>query len=139
MKNYVEFFTDSLARVTGDEAGEQDFFALFYDNFMASSPEVAERFKQTDMARQREMLHRSLEEMVAFSASRSATEQMRRVARLHSRDHLDIPPSLYDLRLESLVQTLHEADPECTEEVELAWRVVLAPGVAYMKFKYDHF
>ena len=25
------------------------------------------------------------------------------------------------------------------KEIELAWRVVLAPGIAYMKFRYDRF
>ena len=30
-------------------------------------------------------------------------------------------------------------DPKFNEEIELAWRVVLAPGIEYMKYKYDHF
>ena len=48
-----------------------------------------------------------------------------------------IPPDLYDVWLECLMQTLKEFDPEYSSEVELSWRVVLAPGITYMKFKYD--
>ena len=39
--------------------------------------------------------------------------------------------------LESLIETVQLFDSRFTEEIELAWRVVLAPGIAYMKFKYD--
>ena len=50
-----------------------------------------------------------------------------------------IAPELYEEWLESLIQTVREFDLEFTDEVELSWRVVLSPGITYMKFRYDHF
>lgn len=138
VKNYLGFFLDSLYRATGGESQQQDFLSRFYELFIESSPEVAARFEGVDMERQKRMLGRSLQEMTDFSTSRAASEHLRRTAARHSRWDRDIHPDLYDLWLESLIATAREFDPEFTEEIELAWRVVLAPGMAYMKFKFDH-
>ena len=137
MKDYLEFFTASLGRVAGTEEDEHDFLTRFYEIFTGTSPEIAARFAHTDMDRQKRMLGRSLEEMMAFSRELAATEGLRRVALSHSRRERDIPPVLYDLWLDSLVATVREFDPRFTDEIELAWRVVLAPGIAYMKFRYE--
>lgn len=51
---------------------------------------------------------------------------------------LDIHPELYDLWLECLIETVAEFDDGFRDEVELAWRLVLSPGIVYMKFKYTH-
>ncbi|MGD8975969.1 MAG: globin [Gammaproteobacteria bacterium] len=138
MKNYLGFFLESLYRATGGETQQQDFLTRFYELFTESSPDVAARFQGVDMDRQKRMLGRSLQEMTDFSTSRAASEHLRRTAMRHSRWDRDIRPDLYDLWLESLIATAQEFDLEFTEEIELAWRVVLAPGIAYMKFKYDH-
>ncbi|HSP56757.1 MAG TPA: hypothetical protein VLO12_00455, partial [Halomonas sp.] len=55
----------------------------------------------------------------------------------HGREHLDIPPHLYDLWLEALIETVRRFDDQYTDEAELAWRLVMAPGIVYMKFHYD--
>jgi truncated hemoglobin YjbI len=138
VKNYLGFFLESLYRATGGETQQQDFLTRFYELFTESSPDVAARFQGVDMDRQKRMLGRSLQEMTDFSTSRAASEHLRRTAMRHSRWDRDIRPDLYDLWLESLIATAQEFDLEFTEEIELAWRVVLAPGIAYMKFKYDH-
>ncbi|MGB5622850.1 MAG: globin [Gammaproteobacteria bacterium] len=138
MKNYLGFFLDSLYRATGGEAQQHDFLTRFYELFIESSPAVAAHFRDVDMQRQKQMLGRSLQEMTDFSTSRAASEHLRRTALRHSRRDRDIDPDLYDLWLENLIATAREFDLEFNEEVELAWRVVLAPGIAYMKFKYDH-
>lgn len=138
MKNYLEFFIDSLYRATGGETQQHDFLTRFYELFMESTPKAAELFRHVDMQRQKQMLGRSLQEMTDFSTSRAASEHLRRTAFRHSRWDRDISPELYDLWLESLIATAREFDQEFSEEVELAWRIVLAPGIAYMKFKHDH-
>lgn len=138
MKNYLGFFLDSLYRATGGESQQHDFLTRFYELFLESTPDVAAHFRDVDMERQKKMLGRSLQEMTDFSTSRAANEHLRRTAFRHSRWERDISPGLYDLWLESLIATAREFDLEFNEEVELAWRVVLAPGIAYMKFKHDH-
>jgi truncated hemoglobin YjbI len=100
---------------------------------------IAGYFSHTDMSRQKEMLAQSLHEMVEFSTTRVASERLRHVALRHSRRERDIAPELYEDWLESLIETVREFDLEFTDEVEISWRVVLSPGIAYMKFRYDHF
>jgi hypothetical protein len=96
MKNYLEFFMNSLYRVWGEPGRQDAFVTRFYEVF-------------------------------------------RHVAMRHSSKERDIAPELYEEWLESLVETVREFDLEFTDEVELSWRVVLSPGIAYMKFRHDHF
>ena len=137
MKDYLTFFRESYHRVADNESERDEFLDTFYDTFMSKSDEIAAKFVNTNMRRQKEMLHQSLQHMLDFSIQRKASEELRRVAERHSMSQVDIEPSLYDIWLDSLVETAQTLDPGFTEEVELAWRVILAPGIAYMKFKYD--
>lgn len=139
MKNYLECFLDSLFRVSGEPERMTEFVARFYELFIAQSPRIARHFADTDMSRQIGMLAQSLHEMVEFSTTRVASDRLRGVAHRHSREDRDIPPDLYEAWLDSLVAAVREFDAEFDDEVELAWRVVLAPGIAYMKFRYDRF
>lgn len=137
MKDYLTFFNGSYDRTMGSESDRDEFLDAFYDAFMSRSIEIAAKFADTDMPRQRQMLYRSLRHMVDFSIERHASEALRMTAERHSRSQLDVSPGLYDVWLDSLMETVQLFDPEFTEEIELAWRVVLAPGIVYMKFKYD--
>ncbi len=139
MKNYLEFFLESLFRVSGEPEQMTEFVARFYEIFIGRSPRIAKRFAGTDMSRQIGMLAQSLHEMVEFSTTRVASERLGQVALRHSREERDIPPDLYEAWLECLVAAVREFDDQFSDEVELAWRVVLAPGIAYMKFRYDRF
>ena len=64
-------------------------------------------------------------------------EELSYVAALHSRSQKNIEPWLYDFWIDSLLDTVREHDPDYNVDVELAWRLALAAGVAYMKFRYD--
>ena len=137
MKDYLTFFRESYDRATESETGWDEFLDAFYEAFMSRSDEIAAKFAQTDMRRQKEMLYRSFRHMVDFSVQRKASEDLRKIAERHSASQIDIEPRLYDIWLDSLIETVKLFDPLFTEEIELAWRVVLAPGIVYMKFKYD--
>ena len=137
VKDYLTFFRESYDRAIASGTQRDEFFEAFYDSFMSKSDEITARFANTDMPRQKEMLDRSLHHMVEFSVQRRASEQLRAVAERHSMSQLDIDPGLYDVWLQSLIETVQMFDSRFTEEIELAWRVVLAPGIVYMKFKYD--
>lgn len=137
MKDYLVFFRESYDRIAASASEQDEFLDAFYETFIARSGEIAQKFALTDMQRQREMLLQSLQQMVEFSVQRKASEALRRTAERHSALQLDIDPGLYDTWLDSLVDAVKLFDPRFSEEIELAWRVVLAPGVAYMKFRYD--
>ncbi len=84
------------------------------------------------------MLRQSCWHMVTFSEKRQASEELRDVAVIQSRRDLNIAAPLYDIWLDSLIEAVRLFDTQFSDEVELAWRVVLAPGIAYMRFRYDH-
>jgi len=129
----VELFNDSLERCTRGPG----FLERFYELFMASSPEVAEKFARTDLRRQRRMLKVSLfMMMLAAEGQLEADVHLERIARRHSRADLGIRPELYDVWLECLLQAARESDPQFGGETERAWRSVLRRGIDYMKSMY---
>lgn len=130
-------FDASYARVLERQVDGKGFFEAFYERFVAASPEVAEKFRHTDMPRQQAMLKKSFYHLLTFYASSHADYYLDKVAISHNRRHLDIHPPLYDLWLETIVATLRDFDPAFDDTVELAWRLVMTPGIVYMKFHYE--
>ncbi len=136
-QTFINMFDTSFARILGETRGGRDFFETFYERFVGASPQVAEAFRHTDMDRQRSMLRKSFHYVVNFYVTTCANEALDRIARSHSRAGYDIAPELYDLWLETLMGVLRDFDPAYDGDVELAWRLVLSPGITYMKFHYD--
>ena len=131
----VETLRASLKRCLA----KPDFLLDFYGIFMASSPEVREKFKDTDLKRQTEVLAETLW-VVALAAESApgspAWRDLPRLAEKHSRGHLDIRPGLYDQWLDCLVDAGRRHDPLFSREVEKAWRETLAVGIEYMRSRY---
>lgn len=135
MTSFVTTFDASFHRITAEDDLADQFFARFYERFTAADPRVREAFRDTDMAHQISMLRKSFFYMVNFFASTEPADYLQRIAALHGPGRLDIEPELFDLWLETLVEVLRDIDPEFDTCVELAWRVVLAPGLTFMKFR----
>jgi truncated hemoglobin YjbI len=130
-KDYTHLFGKSyLKTVLGDPAG---FYGRFYQLFRKADSQVDELFSGTTVARQLPMLEESLLYMLDFSRSRVSSQRIQELAEYHGRNHMKIPARLFDVWLECLVATLRERDPELDLDTETAWRVTLAPGLAYMK------
>lgn len=132
-----QLFDASFERALSHKVDGKEFFAAFYERFLAASPEVAAKFRHTDMPRQQAMLKKAFYHLLAFYASSNTDYYLEQVAISHSRAHLDIRPALYDLWLETLIATARSFDDRFDAEVELAWRLVMAPGIVYMTFHYD--
>jgi len=134
--DYLAKFESSLSRVSSLELSQQ-FFSRFYERFIASDSRIAAMFAATDMAHQVEMLRESLAELKEFSTSLKSNNYIVTLARIHGIRGRKISPESYDSWLNALVDTVNEVDPECDLQTQLAWRLVLAPGIAFMKFYYD--
>lgn len=132
--NYVDRFQESLGRIASEQTA---FFDLFYQLFIAANEEVAEKFKHTDFERQKRVLRESLKELLMFFLSHRITPYMKGLARVHDRSHRDIRPELYELWLEKLLEAARRLDEHFDDDDELAWRLVLRPGIEFMKFHYD--
>ena len=129
----IELFNDSLERCTG----RPGFLDRFYELFMASSEEVAAKFKHTDFRKQKKALRVSLYKMMLVrEGNAGADADLERLAQLHSRRQLDVRPELYELWLDRLIQAVREFDPVFSGETEKAWRNVMRPGIKFMKARY---
>ena len=137
MKNYKRLFEDSYIRVTGLDEKSDRFFTKFYKNFLSASPEIREKFKGVDMENQKKMIKQSMQQMLNLILTREAGEYMESIARLHSKKERDIPPYLYDIWLDSLIDTVKDLDPKYDPDIGLAWKMALSMGIVYMKDMYD--
>ena len=79
------------------------------------------------------MLMQSMTHVTAFSATLEPTEELNFIAGLHGKDKLNLTVAFYDIWLDSLLETVRERDPKYDEQVNRAWRTVMAPGIEYMK------
>ncbi|MEO1082370.1 MAG: globin [Pseudomonadota bacterium] len=138
MQAYDDAFAASFSRIMGTGAYNPEFIGRFYDLFLASSPEIAARFSDTNMSRQKTMLHDSFTTLIDFNQHRRVTPQMRHLGQVHGPSRSNVEPSLYVLWLDSLMRTVSEFDPAFDSDVELAWRLTLAPGIAYLQHAHRH-
>ena len=130
----LETFNGSLERCQADP----HFLSLFYQKFVISNSEVREKFSNTNMEHQKMMLHASLYMiMLATQDNEAATVYLDRVAKRHSKTELNIRPELYDIWLETLINTVAEVDPMFTNQIETAWRNVMTYGIEYMLSQYN--
>ena len=129
-----ELFAASYRRCTQNRS----FMQRFYDIFVGSSPAIAAKFEHTDMRHQARMVQVSLVMLLAAVEGRDeGLQHLERIAKIHGRAQHDIPAAMYESWLDCLLQAVREYDPYCQEQVEQAWRTILAPGIEYLKAHYD--
>ncbi len=130
----LKVFSGSLERCQTNPK----FLSLFYQKFVISNSEIREKFSNTDMENQKMMLHASIYMiMLATQSNDAASTYLDIVAKRHSKSVLDIRPELYDIWLETLLETVSIIDPMYKDEIETAWTKVMTYGIDYMKSKYD--
>ncbi len=126
-------FRDSLKRCQSSP----HFLNRFYNHFVIANPVVQEKFSNTDMDKQKMMLHASLYMIaLATQGNHAASMYLDNIAARHSSRDLDIPATLYDLWLETLLKTVREIDTEADDKVLAAWNEVMQFGIDYMRARY---
>jgi hemoglobin-like flavoprotein len=135
--SYETIFDQSYERVKDRVVDGKAFFESFYDNFLASSPAVKENFAATDMERQVKMMEKSFYGLFIFYATQNANDFLETVAHRHSHADLNIDHRLYDLWLDALIGTVKTYDPQFNDDIALSWRIILSPGIAYMKHRHS--
>lgn len=138
--NYDRLFEESYARVIGEGVGIGDqgrvFFSRFYSIFFSKSQQIRDKFAHVDIDAQVVVLQKSMFHMISFYATRTATEYLENIADCHNRDRYGIKPEFYDIWLDSLIETVAQLDPEYEDNLALAWRLAMTPGIQFMKFQY---
>jgi hemoglobin-like flavoprotein len=126
----LELYNDSFEHCLAQEG----FLPRFYELFLASSPEVVEKFKHTDLNRQARILKKSLYVLtMATVGTDEALGELERLRQSHGPRGLDIPPRFYDLWLDCLLRAVEEFDPNWNPEVEQSWRRMLTPPIAALQ------
>ena len=129
----IEAFNDSLETCNTHPG----FLDRFYEIFLASSTEVADKFKNTDFKQQQRFLKLSLYMMLMAALHKEeGNVHLQRIAERHSSRDLDIKPELYKLWLESLIQAAKEFDPAFNEQTDEAWRSIMQTGIDFMISQY---
>lgn len=133
----MELFNDSYEYVIDIANDSNKFFLRFYEIFADCSSEIAEKFRHTDIEKQSAVLKKSISFMINFYINPQANDFMKKISKMHDKNHLNIKPSLYQYWLDALIKTVEEYYPGYNAQVELAWRIVLSPGIAFMQHYYD--
>ncbi|MBA6421095.1 MULTISPECIES: globin [Pseudomonas] len=111
------------------------FFDDFYRTFLSSSPDVAAKFKNTDMPAQKLLLRQGILNLVLFARGLPPTK-LQALAKSHSREKMNIEPHLYHYWIEALISTISQHDRDCNDGTIKAWREVLGKGIEIMQAGY---
>ena len=131
MKAYRKLFNNSFERAIVPDSDK--FYSRFYEILIAADPQIAELFIKIDIDRQIVMLKQSMTLVMSFSATLKPSSEIKKIAKLHGKGKLDIPANYYDIWLDCMIKTVEEFDPKFDVNIETSWRVLMAPGVSYMK------
>jgi hemoglobin-like flavoprotein len=131
----AQTFLDSLNRCLKEPRFLEEFYAVF----MASSPEVREKFRDTDPVKQARVLADSLYALAVVAQGTEGSPawgDFPRLAERHSRRDLDIRPEMYDLWLDCLLGAARRCDRLFSPQIEQAWRETLAIGIEYLRSRH---
>ena len=133
MLSNLDEVTASYHRCRASETFMDDFYAIF----LSKSPDIAARFRQTDMEQQKMMLRQSLLLMLSCNIRPDETrDELERLAERHSRRGVNIPPAMYDAWLDALCEAVARNDPEYYPGLEDYWRQAMQAGIEMFQSKY---
>ncbi len=114
--------------------GKKKFFDRFYDLFLASHPQISEKFTSTDLAKQQEALQYAISMAILYAEKKDtiAGQILANVRRTHSPRYMDIRREHYVLWEQCLLQTIREYDAEFDDKVEQNWRELTQQIITYM-------
>lgn len=135
--------TDQVKRVQQSYgrclAVRDSFLELFYRTFFDADPEVRDLFARTDMEKQRGVLRTGISNVIMFAEGSKVGElAVRRLVREHDRQHLNIPPRLYPVWRDALIQCVAATDPKFSIELGNAWQIVIDYVLGAFIFAYEH-
>lgn len=126
---------DLVMQSYGRCCASSGFFDSFYQYFLASSPEIRDKFAHTNMPAQKLLLRQGILNLVMHARGMPDTK-LRALGCSHARGALDIRPELYDLWLQALLQSIGEHDGQCDAATRQAWHEVLNKGISVIKAQY---
>lgn len=117
----------SFARVGLDP----DFLNHFYENFVKRDRTIATILKGGDTEKRKALMLAEIVATIQFHRGAKGSDLI--LAKLaHNHQEIDLPSSMYEPWLESLLLTLKTRDPQWSETLENTWRQTVSKGLAYL-------
>ncbi|UII30684.1 hypothetical protein LVD17_20535 [Fulvivirga ulvae] len=114
-----------------------DMLDTFYQKFLSSNVEVAERFRKTDFEQQHKLLRHGINLMIMYAAGNIAgLAGLKRIKESHSRVKLNIEPRFYILWKGALLSAIIHHDKKFDRETREAWNEVLDKGIEFVTSGY---
>lgn len=111
----------------------------FYQHFLSSSDEVAEKFKNTDFEQQYKLLRHGLNLMIMFAEGNVAGQAgISRIRESHSKHRLNIAPHFYPVWKSSLLKAISQHDRKFDSQVREAWSDLLEVGIRHIIDGYNY-
>ncbi|KAF0809325.1 hypothetical protein A167_01917 [Alcanivorax sp. S71-1-4] len=126
---------DLVFQSYGRCCNREPFFEDFYRIFINRSDAVRAMFVNTDMAEQRRLLRAGISWLV-MHARGAPGGKLRDLGKTHDRDGYNVPPALYEVWLDALMDTVKLHDPQYSAELDRQWRAVLKPGIDLIRDVY---
>lgn len=115
-----------------------DLFGRFYEIFLASHPAIEEKFENTDMQKQKNLLKNGVNLAIMFAEGNPIGENaMARLRVSHNKHNLNIHPRFYSYWLDSFIKAMSELDDQFNEETERQVRKLLLISIDYIIAGYD--
>jgi hemoglobin-like flavoprotein len=127
--------TDLVMQSFGRCCAKPSFFDDFYQQFLASSPQIRAKFLHTDMSAQKLLLRQGILNLVMHARGMPDTK-LRALGESHSRARMDIAPELYGLWIAALLQTIKQHEVTFDDSLRQAWLEVLNKGIDVIKAGY---
>ena len=126
----AEVFHASLKRCESSEG----FYHRFSKIFMETAEEVRDRFRNTDFERQVRMLRASITMAALVSQdNRQVRLHIKRLAASYGHAGYDIPPRLFEVWLDCLLNAVEECDPKFDKTIRRVWGKIMRPAVDLIK------
>ena len=128
-RNAGDAVSDSFARC----GKTSTFYESFYELFLGKCPEARRFFTRTDCKIHERLLQATLKIMVSGSDHDVVSQSTGTdVTEGRSRTRSVIKPSLRDVWLESLCETVRRHDPLVTSELEKQWKQRMKQGIDFI-------
>lgn len=114
-----------------------NFTGDFYRKLFAASPEIAEKFKNTNLEKQKLLFAEGINFLIMHAAGqRIAQMKLDQIATIHDRGKVNVPPHLYPIWVRVFLEVAKQNDLDYDSDVESAWKIVLQQGIDYLISKY---
>ncbi len=136
MLSLLELFDESFARIVLDPSRSGSFFDAFYENFLSDRKGAQTFLEGVEKGDQRHALQSTLMQIASFSTTRFKVHASITALADELRGR-GLGEHAYRHWIDALITTVRQQDPLYRRETGQAWRVMMAPGLAFMQLDPD--